>query len=139
MGFVAQFLVISEPKEWAFVLIIISFIPVVVHRLDCAQPDIVGKTLVWFILTLPWKLFKNFFYKPVKIITTNTGVTPIKRKKSCKEIRPRAVRGDRQRTQRAFAVADFNSDGYAKSGHTENDGSSATGFPVAAASIKTRA
>lgn len=83
--------VISEPKEWAFVLIIISFIPLWFTGWIALSLISWGK-LVWFILTLPWKLFKNFFYKPVKIITTNTGVTPIKRKKSYKEIRPRAVR-----------------------------------------------
>lgn len=83
--------VISEPKEWAFVLIIISFIPLWFTGWIALSLVSWGK-VVWFILTLPWKLFKNFFYKPVKIITTNTGVTPIKKKKSYKEIRPRAVR-----------------------------------------------
>lgn len=83
--------VISEPKEWAFVLIIISFIPLWFTGWIALSLVSWGK-LVLFIITLPWKLFKNFFYKPVKIITTNTGVTPIKKKKSYKEIRPRAVR-----------------------------------------------
>lgn len=83
--------VISEPKEWAFVLIIISFIPLWFTGWIALSLVSWGK-LVLFIVTLPWKLFKNFFYKPVKIITTNTGVTPIKKKKSYKEIRPRAVR-----------------------------------------------
>nr|QIM10279.1 hypothetical protein PlAlph_0330 [uncultured Alphaproteobacteria bacterium] len=83
--------VISEPKEWAFVLIIISFIPLWFTGWIALSMISWGK-VVWFILTLPWKLFKNFFYKPVKIITTNTGVTPIRRKRSYKEIRPRAIR-----------------------------------------------
>ena len=83
--------VISEPKEWAFVLIIVSFIPLWFTGWIALSLVSWGK-LVWFIITLPWKLFKNLFYKPVKIITTNTGVTPIKKKKSYKEIRPRAVR-----------------------------------------------
>lgn len=83
--------VISEPKEWAFVLIIISFIPLWFTGW-IALSLISWSKLFWFILTLPWKLFKNLFYKPVKIITTNTGVTPIKKRRSYKEIRPRAVR-----------------------------------------------
>lgn len=83
--------VISEPKEWAFVLIIISFIPLWFTGWIALSLISWGK-VAYFILTLPWKLFKNFFYKPVKIITTNTGVTPIKKKKSYKEIRPRALR-----------------------------------------------
>lgn len=83
--------VISEPKEWAFVLIIISFIPLWFTGWIALSLISWGK-LFLFILTLPWKVFKNFFYKPVKIITTNTGVTPIKKKKSYKEIRPRAIR-----------------------------------------------
>ena len=83
--------VISEPKEWAFVLIIVSFIPLWFTGWIALSLISWGK-LFWFILTLPWKLFKTLFYKPVKIITTNTGVTPIKKKRSYKEIRPRAVR-----------------------------------------------
>lgn len=83
--------VISEPKEWAFVLIIVSFIPLWFTGWIALSLISWGK-LFWFILTLPWKLFKAIFYKPVKIITTNTGVTPIKKKRSYKEIRPRAVR-----------------------------------------------
>lgn len=83
--------VISAPKEWAFVLIIISFIPLWFTGWIALSMISWGK-VVWFVLTLPWKLFKNFFYKPVKIITTNTGVTPIRRKRSYKEIRPRAIR-----------------------------------------------
>ena len=82
--------VISEPKEWAFVLIIISFIPLWFTGWIALSMVSWGKA-IWFVITLPWKLFKNFFYKPVKIITTNTGVTPIRRKRSYKEIRPRAL------------------------------------------------
>ena len=83
--------VISEPKEWAFVLIIISFIPLWFTGWIALSLVSWGK-FIWFIITLPVKMFKNLFYKPVKIITTNTGVTPIKRKRSYKEIRPRALR-----------------------------------------------
>ena len=83
--------VISEPKEWAFVLIIISFIPLWFTGW-IALSLISWSKLAWFIITFPWKLFKAVFYKPVKIITTNTGVTPIKKKRSYKEIRPRAIK-----------------------------------------------
>lgn len=83
--------VISEPKEWAFVLIIVSFIPLWFTGWIALSLVSWGK-MIWFVLTLPWKLFKNFFYRPVKIITTSTGVTPIRRRKSYKEIRPRPLR-----------------------------------------------
>lgn len=83
--------VISEPKEWAFVLIIISFIPLWFTGWIALSMISWGK-MIWFIITLPWRLFKTLFYKPVKIIATNTGVTPIRKKRSYKEIRPRAIR-----------------------------------------------
>ena len=98
--------VISEAKEWAFVLIIISFIPLWFTGWIALSLVSWGKLFV-FIITLPWKIFKNLFYKPVKIITTTAGVTPIRRKKSYKEIRPRAVKtafNDRMElSQPAFA------------------------------------
>ncbi len=83
--------VISEPKEWAFVLIIISFIPLWFTGWIALSMISWGK-MIWFVITLPWRLFKTLFYKPVKIIATNTGVTPIRKKRSYKEIRPRAIR-----------------------------------------------
>ena len=84
--------VISEPKEWAFVLIIISFIPLWFTGWIALSLISWGK-IFWRLISFPHKLFKNFFYKPVKIITTNTGVTPIRKKRSYKEIRPQALRG----------------------------------------------
>jgi len=95
--------VISEPKEWAFVLIIISFIPLWFTGWIALSLVSWGK-FIWFIVSLPIKLFKNFFYKPVKIITTNTGVTPIRRKRSYKEIRPRALRSTPSYTNQVSAA-----------------------------------
>lgn len=118
--------VISEPKEWAFVLIIISFIPLWFTGWIALSLVSWGK-VVWFILTLPWKLFKNFFYKPVKIITTNTGVTPIKKKKSYKEIRPRRPLRLDDGTQRTGAVADQHSRRHPDPGYAENDAGGQTG------------
>ncbi len=83
--------VISEAKEWAFVLIIISFIPLWFTGW-IALSLVSWCKFVMFILTLPWKIFKNLFYKPVKIVSTSAGITPIKRKKSYKEIRPRSIK-----------------------------------------------
>jgi len=83
--------VISEAKEWAFVLIVVSFIPLWFTGWIALSLVEWGKLFV-FIITLPWKIFKNFFYKPVRIITATAGVTSVKRKKSYKEIRPRAIR-----------------------------------------------
>ena len=73
--------VISEPKEWAFVLIIISFIPL--WYTGCVSLSLVSLVqVVWFLLILAWKLLKHFFYKPVTIIITNTGLTPNKNLKN---------------------------------------------------------
>ena len=95
--------VISEPKEWAFVLIIISFIPLWFTGWIALSLVSWGK-FIWFIITLPVKMFKNLFYKPVKIITTNTGVTPIRRKRSYKEIRPRALRSTPSHTNQIISA-----------------------------------
>ena len=84
--------VISEPKEWAFVFIVISFIPLWFTGWIALSMVSWGK-FIWFILTLPWKIIKNIFYHPVKIITNSTTTGPITKHASYKEIRPRALKG----------------------------------------------
>ena len=84
--------VISEPKEWAFVFIVISFIPLWFTGWIALSLVSWGK-FIWFIITLPWNIVKNIFYHPVKIITNSTTTTPVTKRVSYKEIRPRALKG----------------------------------------------
>ncbi len=84
--------VISEPKEWAFVFIVISFIPLWFTGWIALSMVSWGK-FIWFIITLPWKIIKNIFYKPVKIITNSATTVPVTKRVSYKEIRPRALKG----------------------------------------------
>ena len=83
--------VISEPKEWAFVLIIISFIPLWFTGWIALSMISWGK-FIYFIITLPWRIIKNIFYRPVKVISTPVEITPVTKRPSYKEIRPKSIR-----------------------------------------------
>lgn len=83
--------VIDEPKEWAFVLIILTFIPLWLTGW-AALSLISWEKLAVKAAIFPWNLFKSFFIKPVKIIK-NTSMKSVKKKKSYKEVRPRSLRG----------------------------------------------
>lgn len=82
--------VIDEPKEWAFVLIILTFIPLWLTGWAALSLISWEKALVKLVL-FPVNLFKKFFLKPVKIIK-NSSMRGIKKRKSYKEIRPRSIR-----------------------------------------------
>lgn len=83
--------VIDDPKEWAFVLIILTFIPLWLTGWAALSLISWGKVFL-NIAMFPVKTFKNLFYKPVKIIAKTAGVPVVKKKKSYKEIRPRGTR-----------------------------------------------
>lgn len=83
--------VIDDPKEWAFILIILTFIPLWLTGWAALSLIAWDQLLVKAIL-FPLTMFRKFFYKPVKIITTKTGSKSVKKKKSYKEIRPRSIR-----------------------------------------------
>lgn len=83
--------VIDDPKEWAFVLIILTFIPLWLTGWAALSLISWGKVFL-SIAMFPIKTFKNLFYKPVKIIAKTAGVPIVKKKKSYKEIRPRGTR-----------------------------------------------
>ncbi len=81
--------IIDEPKEWAFILIILTFIPLwltgwAALSLICWE-NIIGRLII-----IPWQMIKKSFLKPVKIIT-NSSLKGVKKKKSYKEIRPRSI------------------------------------------------
>ena len=79
--------VIDDPKEWAFVLIILTFIPVWLCGW-AALSMVRWEKIVLKMLRLPWLTFKRGFFRPVKIIAhsavPNKG---IKKRKSRWEVR----------------------------------------------------
>ena len=83
--------VISTPKEWAFVLIIVSFIPLWLTGW-AALSMLPWERYLIRLAELPMMLVNKFFFKPVKIIANTTAGPKIRKKKSYKEIRPKSIR-----------------------------------------------
>lgn len=83
--------VIDDPKEWAFILIILTFIPVWLTGWTALSLVRWGK-IIASILTIPLKIFKKLFEKQVNKIANTASVKVVKKKKSYKEIRPRSIR-----------------------------------------------
>ena len=83
--------VIDDPKEWAFVLIILTFIPLWLTGW-AALSLIAWDQLIIKAALFPIRIFRRFFYKPVKIISNKKSGKTLKKKKSYKEIRPRSIR-----------------------------------------------
>lgn len=83
--------VIDDPKEWAFILIFLTFIPVWLTGWTALSMIQWGKVLNE-ILSLPLVVFSKLFEKQVKKITSKASVKVVKKKKSYKEIRPKSIR-----------------------------------------------
>ena len=83
--------VIADAIEWAFVLIIINFIPLWLTGW-AALSAVTWEKFVVSIIKFPIHLIKRLFFQQVKIIAATTGVKKIKKKKSYKEIRPKSIR-----------------------------------------------
>lgn len=83
--------VIDEVKEWAFVLIILTFIPVWLTGWAALSMIKWGR-IIEMILFLPLWLFKKIFAKQIKKISDTASVKVVKKKKSYKEIRPQSIR-----------------------------------------------
>ena len=83
--------VIDEVKEWAFVLIILTFIPVWLTGW-AALSMIKWGAIIEKVLFLPIWLFKKVFAKQIKKISDTASVKVVKKKKSYKEIRPQSIR-----------------------------------------------
>lgn len=83
--------VIDEPKEWAFILIIFTAIPVWL-TVFAALSIVHWKKFFAVLSLIPIKLFNLLFEKQVKKITNTASVKVVKKKKSYKEIRPKSVR-----------------------------------------------
>jgi len=83
--------VIRSPKEWAFILILITFIPLLLTGWAalCLLPwEEVFRT----VFNFPIKIFGKIFAKPVSAIKHTATIKAVKKKKSYKEVRPRALR-----------------------------------------------
>lgn len=83
--------VINDAKEWAFVLIILTFVPLWLTGWAALS------LLPWenyFIKAafFPWEIIKKLFFQPVKVLASTTGIKRVKKKKSYKEIRPKSIR-----------------------------------------------
>lgn len=83
--------VINEAKEWAFVLIILTAVPVWI-TVWAALSTIKWGNIFAFIGFLPLKIFNTIFEKQVKQITNSASIKVVKKKKSYKEIRPKSIR-----------------------------------------------
>ena len=82
---------IQAPKEWAFILIILTFIPLWLTGWAALSLIEWDKLLVKLVV-YPIKLFRKLFYKQVTVIATKKHGQPVKKKRSYKEIRPRSIR-----------------------------------------------
>jgi len=83
--------VIDDPKEWAFILIILTFIPVWLTGWAALSMLKWGK-IFKNVLRLPLSIFKKIFEKQVTKIAASASVKVVQKKKSYKEIRPRSIR-----------------------------------------------
>ena len=83
--------VVRAPKEWAFVLLIVTFFPMLITGWwtlsMVAWEDIIMK-----IITFPVYIYRKLVTTPVNLITTNNKYGVVKRK-SYKQIRPAGVGG----------------------------------------------
>ncbi len=82
--------VIQDAKEWAFVLIIISFIPLWLTGWSALSLIHYGYIFKTFILTPVLKI-KNIFAHPA-IILNKKAVNVVHKKQSYKEVRPKGIR-----------------------------------------------
>ena len=76
---------IDAPKEWAFILILVTFFPMLITGWWTLCSRVVRD-----IILLPYRVYQYFIKTPLNVITTNNkyGVT---KKKSYKQIRPSGV------------------------------------------------
>ncbi|MBO6281603.1 MAG: hypothetical protein J6N49_03625 [Alphaproteobacteria bacterium] len=81
--------VVRAPKEWAFVLLIVTFFPMLFTGWWTLS-IVSWEDIIWKIITLPVTLYNKLVKTPVNIITTNNKYGVVKRK-SYKQIRPAGI------------------------------------------------
>lgn len=99
--------IIDEAKEWAFILIILTTIPVWI-TVWAALSTIHWGAVFTFFSILPLKIFNKIFEKQVKQITNTASVKVVKKKKSYKEIRPKSIRNPIDDSSRPTSIFDEN-------------------------------
>ncbi len=82
--------VIDEPKEWAFVLIILTAVPVWI-TVWAGLSSLNWSEILSFLSTLPLKILNNLLGTQVKKLANTASVKVVKKKKSYKEIRPKSL------------------------------------------------
>jgi hypothetical protein len=85
--------VVRAPKEWAFVIILITFFPMLITGWWTLSM-VAWEKIIYDILVSPIKLYQRFVKAPINVITTNNKYGVVKRK-SYKQIRPAGVSGYR--------------------------------------------
>jgi len=83
--------VVRAPKEWAFVLLIVTFFPMLFTGWWTLS-IVAWEDIIWKIITLPVTLYNKLVKTPVNLITTNNKYGVVKRK-SYKQIRPAGISG----------------------------------------------
>lgn len=83
--------VIDDPKEWAFILIILTFIPLWLTGWAALSMLPWGKMFRW-IAASPLTITNKLLGGQIKKIADTASVKVVKKKKSYKEIRPRSLR-----------------------------------------------
>ena len=81
------------PKEWAFVLLIVTFIPMLLTGWWTLSM-VAWEDLIYQALLVPGKIYRRFIRKQINVITSNNPYGVVRRK-SYKEIRPAGVGGIR--------------------------------------------
>ena len=82
--------VIDEAKEWAFILIVLSMIPVWI-TVWIALSAVKWEVLLKKISLIPFILFSFLFDKQINKYKNSASLKVVKKKKSYKEIRPRTA------------------------------------------------
>ena len=77
------------PKEWAFVILLVTFIPMLITGWWTLSM-VSWETILWKIITFPLWLYRRFIKAPLNVITTNNPYGIVKRK-SYKQVRPTGV------------------------------------------------
>ena len=83
--------VVRAPKEWAFVIILATFFPMLITGWWTLSL-VAWERIIYQILLLPVSLYRYFIKKPINVITTNNKYGVVKRK-SYKQIRPTGIIG----------------------------------------------
>ncbi len=93
--------VIDDPKEWAFVIIILTFIHLWLSGWSALSMVNYTRVFNW-IMFFPLKIISKLFEKPVHKLAQTASVKVVKKKKSYKEIRPKSIRAPLEETSYAL-------------------------------------